>query len=146
MPLIDDEPPSSLPRGIGMRRWPVPASGSEEYSQFAAGFAISLAKPTGIRDQGWLSRPASSTSTLCLGLALKPVGEHRAGRAGAHHDVVKGLGFHFSRFPGGSSGNTAFSLRLKPLAATGLRVANCRKPAWSAVAPVRSRLAHFSYP
>jgi hypothetical protein len=23
MPFIDDEPPSNLPRGIGMRRWPV---------------------------------------------------------------------------------------------------------------------------
>ncbi len=34
------------------------------------GFWISLAKPTGIRDQGWLSRPASSTSTRCLGSAL----------------------------------------------------------------------------
>jgi hypothetical protein len=29
MPLIDDEPPKSLPRGIGMRRCPVDASGSE---------------------------------------------------------------------------------------------------------------------
>jgi hypothetical protein len=53
-----------------MRRWPVPASGSDEYSQLAAGFSISLANPTGIRDQGWLSRPASRTSTRYLALAL----------------------------------------------------------------------------
>ena len=53
-----------------MRRWPVPSSGSEEYSQLAAGFSISLANPTGMRDQGWLSRPASSTSTLYLASAL----------------------------------------------------------------------------
>src|SRR6185312_2320580 len=39
-------------------------------SQFALGLSISLAKPTGIHDQGWLSRPASSTSTLCRGSAL----------------------------------------------------------------------------
>ena len=70
MPLIDDEPPKSLPRGMGMRRWPVPSSGSDEYSQLAAGFSISLAKPTGIRDHGWLSLPASSTNTLCLPSAL----------------------------------------------------------------------------
>ena len=55
MPLIEEEPPRSFPRGMGMRRWPVPSSGSDEYSQLAAGFSISLAKPTGIRDQGWLS-------------------------------------------------------------------------------------------
>ena len=54
-----------------MRRWPVPSSGSDEYSQLAAGLSINLANPTGIRDQGWLSRPASSTSTRCLGLADK---------------------------------------------------------------------------
>jgi hypothetical protein len=70
MPLIADEPPNSLPRGIGMRRWPVDASGSEAKSQLAFGLSINLAKPTGIHDQGWLSRPASSTSTLCRGSAL----------------------------------------------------------------------------
>src|SRR5467141_1607354 len=68
--VIEDEPPRSLPRGIGMRRSPVPSSGSDEYSQLAAGFSISFAKPTGIRDQGWLSLPASSTNTLCLRSAL----------------------------------------------------------------------------
>jgi hypothetical protein len=36
----------------------------------ALGLSISLAKPTGIHDQGWLSRPASSTSTLFRGSAL----------------------------------------------------------------------------
>ena len=71
MPLMDDDPPSSLPRGMGTRRLPVASSGSEEYSQFAAGFSIRRAKPTGTRDHGWLSRPASSTSTLYLGSALR---------------------------------------------------------------------------
>ncbi len=66
MPLIEEEPPRSFPRGMGMRRWPVPSSGSDEYSQLAAEFSISLAKPIGMRDQGWLSLPASSTNTLFL--------------------------------------------------------------------------------
>jgi hypothetical protein len=52
-----------------MRRWPVQSSGSEKYSQLAAGFWINLAKPTGIRDQGWLSRSFSSKSTRCFGSA-----------------------------------------------------------------------------
>jgi hypothetical protein len=47
-----------------------PSSGSEEKSQFAAGFSISLAKPTGIRDQGWLSRPGFQHQHPCRGSAL----------------------------------------------------------------------------
>src|SRR4051812_29670969 len=93
MPLTDDEPPSNLPRGIGMRRWPVPSSGSEEYSQLAAGFWINLAKPTGIRDQGWLSRPASSTSTRCLGSALSRLARADPAEP-APTNVIEDLAFH----------------------------------------------------
>src|SRR5262245_26032438 len=92
MPLIDDEPPSSLPRGIGMRRWPVDASGSEAYSQFALGLAISLAKPTGIHDQGWLSRRFQQQH-LVPGGGAQPVRQHRAG---ADDDEVKAPLDHFS--------------------------------------------------
>src|SRR5882762_8432738 len=95
MPLIEDEPPRSLPRGIGMRRSPVPSSGSDEYSQLAAGFSISLAKPIGIRDHGWLSLPASSTNTLVLAVGAQPVRQHRSGRSRTHHDIIKDLVFHF---------------------------------------------------
>ena len=77
-----------------MRRWPVPSSGSEEYSQLAAGFWISLAKPTGIRDQGWLSRPGFQHQHPVLRIGAQPVGEDRPGRAGAHHDVIEDLVFH----------------------------------------------------
>jgi hypothetical protein len=66
MPLIDDDPPRSLPRGIGMRRWPVPSSAPDEYSQLAAGFSIS-GEPDRDARPGVASRPASSTSTLFSG-------------------------------------------------------------------------------
>jgi hypothetical protein len=69
MPLIELDPPSIFPRGTGNARPLVLASGSAAYSQLAAGLLISLAKPIGIWDQGWLAGPASSSSTLFLGSA-----------------------------------------------------------------------------
>jgi hypothetical protein len=52
MPLIALDPPSSFPRGTGMRRPLVLGSGSELYSQLAAGLVISRAEPTGRRRPG----------------------------------------------------------------------------------------------
>jgi hypothetical protein len=90
MPLIDDEPPSNLPRGIGMRRWPVPSSGSEEYSGVLDQFGKADRDPRpGV---AFAARFQHQHPVLRVG--AEPAGENRSGRAGAHHDVIEDLAFH----------------------------------------------------
>ena len=71
MPLIDDEPPSVLPRGQGMRRPAMPSSASISKFQLNFSWFSSLVKPAGMSIHIDLSRgPASSSSTLTLGSSL----------------------------------------------------------------------------
>ncbi len=71
MPLIELEPPRTLPRGIGIGRLPLLASGSESNSQLTAGMSIVLVKPAGIWIQMLLSLPpASSSRTVVFGSSV----------------------------------------------------------------------------
>src|SRR5258708_36435016 len=66
MPLIELEPPSTLPAGQTTGRLPSVGSGSDRYFQLSCGLAIAFISPAGIRIDSELSAgPASSSSTLC---------------------------------------------------------------------------------
>ena len=72
MPLMEDVPPSIMPRGTSIRRPPEPSSGSDVKHQLTAGLLINLETPAGTRDQkkSLPSVPASSNSTLYWPLSL----------------------------------------------------------------------------
>ena len=72
MPLMELEPPSTLPLGIGIFLLAVFSSGSVSKHQFTAGRSIIFQKPTGTWMSGLESRPpASSSSTLLPASALR---------------------------------------------------------------------------
>src|SRR3954452_7495207 len=71
MPLIEDEPPSTLPRGQKIFLPPAPLSGSVSKHQLIDGSAKVLPKPRGM----WIQRlvswpPASSSTTRTLGSSV----------------------------------------------------------------------------
>ena len=71
MPLIELEPPSVLPRGIGIERPFTLASGSLEKVQLKRGLLSSLVKPAGMLIHMESSGgPASSRSTLMPGFSV----------------------------------------------------------------------------
>ena len=72
MPLMELEPPSTLPRGMGILRLAVPSSGVVSKHQFTLGRSIIFQKPTGTWMSGLQSRPpASNSSTVWRPLAVR---------------------------------------------------------------------------
>ena len=72
MPLMELDPPSTLPRGMGIVRLWVFSSGTVSKHQFTLGRAIIFQKPTGTWMSGLQSRPpASSSSTELPASALR---------------------------------------------------------------------------
>ena len=68
MPLIEDEPPSPLPRGQCMRRWSRNGSGSDSKNQLKRGMFMGIDRAVGIWTRMWRSEPpASSSSTRTSG-------------------------------------------------------------------------------
>src|SRR5579859_4630378 len=61
MPLIDEEPPSTLPRGQNTLRPLAPASGSVSKHQLTDGSAKVLPKPSGMWIQRLVSSPPASS-------------------------------------------------------------------------------------
>ena len=72
MPLTDDEPPMTRPRGHDMRRPSIPGSGSVSYAQLYLVPASGYANAEGM----WMKRlrsggPASSSRTLTSGCSVR---------------------------------------------------------------------------
>ena len=68
MPLIDDDPPSTFPRGQSMRRPSRWGSGSDSNPQLKAGMFIGIDSAVGMRIRRFMSEPpASSSATLTAG-------------------------------------------------------------------------------
>ena len=68
-PLIELEPPSSFPRGIGICLLEVFSSGSDLYLQLALGLSIKSAKLAGSLETGCDDLPASINNTLLFGFS-----------------------------------------------------------------------------
>src|SRR4051794_5107285 len=66
MPLMDDDPPSTLPRGQKMLRPPAPASGSVSKHQFTRLSAKVLPNPRGMWIHIFLSSPPAFSSTTLV--------------------------------------------------------------------------------
>ena len=65
MPLIEEVPPSTRPRGQWMARLPDDASGSLAYIQLTRASCSRLRTPAGMWMNGWRSGgPASSSATV----------------------------------------------------------------------------------
>ena len=72
MPLIELEPPSTLPRGQYILRLPAPGSGSVSKHQFTRLSAKVLPKPSGMWIHILLSLPpASSRMTVVFGSSVR---------------------------------------------------------------------------
>ena len=72
MPLIEPEPPSTLPRGTGIRRPSSFGCGVVVNPQFRRFVAIAAPTSAGAWMKGWLSSPpASSTQTRVPGSSAK---------------------------------------------------------------------------
>jgi len=67
--LIELEPPSNLPRGMGISLLQVDSSGSDLYRQFASGLSIKSAKLAGSLETGCEALPASINKTLFSGFS-----------------------------------------------------------------------------
>jgi len=61
MPLIEPDPPSTRPRGTGMRRPSMPGCGSVAKRQLRWLVPIAAATAAGTLMKGWLSRPPASS-------------------------------------------------------------------------------------
>ncbi len=70
--LIDEQPPSTLPRHAGRRRPSRPGSGSDSSGHTYFGSVATRVKAMGMGPKRWSSlRPASSSSTLTFGSSLR---------------------------------------------------------------------------
>ncbi len=89
MPLIDEEPPITRPRGTPSTRPFRCGSGSLRYPQVIAGSRNARSRPSGSSDQEAIVAAAGLDQQHAnLGIRAQSIREHAAGRAGADDDVV----------------------------------------------------------
>ncbi len=95
MPLIEDEPPITLPRGVARRRLFKCGSGSVSKPQLYMDMFIGMDSADGIWISGPMSVPPySMTATVVFAVFRQAVGQSRARRAGADDHIVS---FHRGR-------------------------------------------------
>src|ERR1051325_2293519 len=93
MALIDEQPPTTLPRAHSTPRPPIESSGSQKYIQSCRRLSRSRGQPSGMWIHGSRSHPPARLEKQVFSslTPAQPVGQRAAGRAGADDDVVVAL-------------------------------------------------------